>query len=162
MNNSWCNQVLWLPQMVRKNTSRRWDLQSEVGPPIGGVTSNQRCDFQLEVTPPIRGDTSNWRWDSNQRWHLQLEVGPPIGGVTSNWRWDLWSEVGPLIGGGTSDWRWLMHVAPHRGTYVTCRNQLFFWKKKRLFIVDYIKPSPVYQVKCKLVIIEIGFNITLR
>ena len=25
-------------------------------------------------------------------------------------------------------------------------------KKKRLFIVDYIKPSPVYQVKCKLVI----------
>ena len=28
-----------------------------------------------------------------------------------------------------------------------------FEKKKRLFIVDYIKPSPVYQVKCKLVII---------
>ena len=27
-----------------------------------------------------------------------------------------------------------------------------FEKKKRLFIVDYIKPSPVYQVKCKLVI----------
>ena len=26
-----------------------------------------------------------------------------------------------------------------------------FEKKKRLFIVDYIKPSPVYQVKCKLV-----------
>ena len=27
-----------------------------------------------------------------------------------------------------------------------------FEKKMRLFIVDYIKPSPVYQVKCKLVI----------
>ena len=26
-----------------------------------------------------------------------------------------------------------------------------FEKKKRLLIVDYIKPSPVYQVKCKLV-----------
>ena len=26
-----------------------------------------------------------------------------------------------------------------------------FEKKKRLFIVDYIKPSSVYQVKCKLV-----------
>ena len=88
---SWCNQVLWSPQMVRKNTSRRWDLQLEVGPPIGG-------------------EISNWRW------HLRLEVGPPIG-----------------------------------GTHVTCRNQLFFWKKKRLFILDYIKPSPVYQVKCKLV-----------
>ena len=30
-----------------------------------------------------------------------------------------------------------------------------FEKKKRLFIVDYIKPSPVYQVKCKLVILLI-------
>ena len=27
-----------------------------------------------------------------------------------------------------------------------------FEKKERLFIVDYIKPSPVYQVKCKFVI----------
>ena len=26
-----------------------------------------------------------------------------------------------------------------------------FEKKKRLLIVDYIRPSPVYQVKCKLV-----------
>ena len=27
----------------------------------------------------------------------------------------------------------------------------YYFEKKRLFIVDYIKPSPVYQVKCKLV-----------
>ena len=72
---SWCNQVLWSPQMVRK-------------------------------IPP-RGGTSDWRWD------LQLEVSHPIGG-------------------GTSNWRWLMHVGPHRDTHVTCRNQLFFWKKKEI------------------------------
>ena len=88
---SWCNQVLWSPQIVRKNTS-------------------------------------DWRWD------LQLEVRSPIGGEISDWRSHLWSEVSPPIG----------------GTHVTCRNELFFCKK-RLFIVDYIKPSPVYQVKCKLV-----------
>ena len=29
----------------------------------------------------------------------------------------------------------------------------YSFEKKRLFIVDYIKPSPVYQVKCKLVFI---------
>ena len=28
----------------------------------------------------------------------------------------------------------------------------YSFEKKRLFIVDYFKPSPVYQVKCKLVI----------
>ena len=31
-----------------------------------------------------------------------------------------------------------------------------FEKKKRLFIVDYIKLSPVYQVKCKLVLLSLG------
>ena len=72
-NYSWCNQVLWSPQMVRKNTSRRWDLR-------------------LEVRSPIGGDTSDWRW------HLQSEVPPPIGGPTSDWRWDLQSEVPPPIG----------------------------------------------------------------
>ena len=36
-----------------------------------------------------------------------------------------------------------------------------FEKKKRLFIVDYIKPSPVYQVKCKLVyFVSITYYIT--
>ena len=65
---SWCNQVLWSPQMVRKNTSRRWDLRLEVRSPIGGLTSN-------------------WRW------HLRLGVGPPIGGEISNWRWDLRLEA---------------------------------------------------------------------
>ena len=82
---SWCNQVLWSSQMVQKNTSRRWDLWSEVG-------------------PLIRGDTSNWRWD-------------------------LWLKA-PMLHVGIS----------------------YSLEKKRLFIVDYIKPSPVYQVKCKLVI----------
>ena len=77
---SWCKQVLWSPQMVRKNTFRRWDLQLEVRSPIGGDTSNQRWDLQLEVRSPIGGPTSNWRW------HLQLEVLPPIRGVTSDWR----------------------------------------------------------------------------
>ena len=121
---SWCNQVLWSPQMVRKI-------------PPGGGTSNQRC-------------------------HLQLEVGPPIRGGTSNWRCHLWLEVGPPIRGGTSNWRWLMHVGPHRGPHVTCRIQLFFWKKKRLFIVDYIKPSPVYQVKCKLGYFYIYLEFSLK
>ena len=72
------------------------------------------------------------------RWYkkyLQLEVGPAIGGVTSNQRCHLWLEVGPPIRGGTSSWRWLMHVGPHRGTNVTCRNQLFFWKKKRDYLL---------------------------
>ena len=31
-------------------------------------------------------------------------------------------------------------------------------KNKRLFIVDYIKPSPVYQVKCKLVSPVLGIT----
>ena len=44
-----------------KNTSRRWDLQLEVGPPIGDLTSNQRSHLQLEISPPIGGPTS-WRY----------------------------------------------------------------------------------------------------
>ena len=53
---SWCNQVLWSPQMVQKI-------------PPGGGTSNWRSHLQSEVTPLIkvtpliRGGTSNWRWD---------------------------------------------------------------------------------------------------
>ena len=90
--------------MVRKNTSRRWDLQ-------------------LEVRSPIGGDTSDWRWD------LQLEVRSLIGGPTSNWRCHLQLEA-PMLHVGIS----------------------YSFEKKRLFIVDYIKPSPVYQVKCKLVL----------
>ena len=83
------------------------------------------CDHPrwYEKIPP-GGGTSDWRC------HLQLEVGPLIGGGTSNWRWHLWLEVSPPIRGGTSNRRWLMHVGPHRGTHVTCRNQLFFWKKR--------------------------------
>ena len=109
---SWCNQVLWSPQMVRKNTSRRWDLW-------------------LEVTPPIGGGTSNQRWD------LQLEVSPLIGGEASDWRWDLWLEVGPLIGGGLCMWGQTGAPMLHVGIS-------YSFAKKRLFIVDYIKP-------CKLV-----------
>ena len=52
---SWCNQVLWSPQMVQKI-------------PPGGGTSNWRWDLQLEVRSPIGGDTSD------QRWHLWLEA----------------------------------------------------------------------------------------
>ena len=141
------------PDGTKKYLHRRWDLRLEVSPPIGGGTSDW-WDLQLEVSPPIGGGTSDWRWDlqsevglqlevipligggtSNQRWHLQLEVTPPIGGGTSNQSWDLWLEVGPPTGGGTSDWRWLMHVGPHRSIHVTCRNQLFFWKKKRDYLL---------------------------
>ena len=91
-----------------KNTSRRWDLWLEVRSLIGGDTSNQRLDLQLEVRSPIGGPTSN------QRWHLQSEVRSSIRGEISNWRSHLQSEVTPPIG----------------GTHVTCRNQLFFWKKR--------------------------------
>ena len=107
--------------MITQDGTKKY-LQ-EVGPPIGGGTSDWRRDLQLEVPPLIRGDTSNQRWD------LWLEVPPPIGGNTSNRRWDLWLEA-PMLHVGIS---------------------YSFEKKKRLFIVDYIKPSPVYQVKCKLV-----------
>ena len=112
--------------------------------PDGTKITSRRWDLQLEVRSPIGGDTSDWRWD------LQLEVTPLIGGEISNWRWHLQLEVTPLIGGGTSDWRcrWDLQLeAPmlHVGISYS------FEKKKRLFIVDYIKPSPVYQVKCKLV-----------
>ena len=42
-----------------------------------------------------------------------------------------------------------MHVGPQGAPVnITISYSL---KKKRLFIVDYIKPSPVYQVKRKLV-----------
>ena len=115
--------------MVRKNTSRRWDLWSEVGPPIGGDISNQRWHLQSEVGPPIRGDTSDWRW------HLQLELGPPIRGGLC-----MWGHTGAPM----------LHV----------RISYSFEKKKRLFIVDYIKPSPVYQVKCKLV--QFAFTALLK
>ena len=135
---SWCNQVLWSPQLVWKNTSRRRDLWLEVGPPIGGGTSNQRCHLQSEVRSPIGGETSNWRWD------LQF------GGVTSNWRWDLQSEVTPPIRGGLCMWGHTGAPMLHVGINYS------FEKKERLFIVDYIKPSPVYQVKCKLVNIRSG------
>ena len=64
---------------------------------------------------------------SDQRWDLQLEVGPPIRGGLC-----MWGHTGaPMLHVGIS---------------------YSFEKKKRLFIVDYIKPSPVYQVKCKLVV----------
>ena len=127
----WCNQVLWSPQMVQKIPPGggifdwRWDLQLEVPPPTGGLTSNWRWDLQLEVTPwlevtPLIGcGTSNWRW------HLQSELTPSIGGDTSDQRWDP-------IGGEMSNWRWhfQLEVGPQiGGTNVTCRNQLFFWKK---------------------------------
>ena len=92
---SWCNQVLWLLQMVWKNTSRRWDLWLEVGPTIGGEISNRRWHLWSEVTPPIGGGTSDYRLD------LQLEVRSPIGGVTSNWRWDLQLEA-PMLHVGIS------------------------------------------------------------
>ena len=71
---------------------------------------------------------------------------------------------------------WDKHIGPHMGALVcaqlckgsgaevgsqvdmhtctdTCThpNQPFFWKNKRLLIVNYIKELPVYQVKCKLV-----------
>ena len=113
--------------MVQKNTSRRWDLQSEVPPPIGGEISNWRWDLWLEVTPPIGGVISNWRW------HPWSEVVPAIGDEISNWRWDLWLEVLPLMVGKISNWRWDLQLevrSPIGGTHVTCRNQLFFWKKR--------------------------------
>ena len=110
----------------------------EVGPTIRGGTSDQRWDLQFEVTPPIRGDTSNWRWD------LQSEVTPLIRGGTSNQRCHLQLEVGPLIGGG-------LCMLGHTGAPMLHVGISYSFEKKRLFIVDYIKPSPVYQVKCKLV-----------
>ena len=131
---SWCNQVLWSPQMVRKNTSRRWDLRLEVRSPIGGPTSDRRWDLQLEVRSLIGGPTSDQRWD------LQLEARSPIGGP-------------PPIGGDTSDWRWDLRL---EGPMLHVGISYSFEKKKRLFIVDYIKPSSVYQVKCKLVIIKVN------
>ena len=42
----YCDHPRWY-----KNTTRRWDLQSELGPPIRGETSNWRWDLQSEVTP---------------------------------------------------------------------------------------------------------------
>ena len=78
-----------------KNTSRRWDLWSEMGHLIGDEISYWRWHLQLEVTSPIGGDTSDWRWD------LQLEVTPPIRGGTSNWRWDLQLEA-PMLHVGIS------------------------------------------------------------
>ena len=88
---SWCNQVLWSPQMVRKI-------------PPGGGTSNRRWDLWSEMGT------------SNQRWHLQLDMTPLSRGRASNWRWDLQLEVSPPIRGGTSNQRGLMHVGPHRST----------------------------------------------
>ena len=85
---------------------------------------------------------------SNWKSHLQSEVGPAIGGETFTQRWDLQFKISPPIGGCCLR----LEVQPLiGGTHVICRNQLFFEKKKRLFIADYIKPSPVFQVKCKLV-----------
>ena len=111
----------------------------EGGPPIRGGTSNQRWDLRLEVSPPIGGGTSDWRWD------LQLEVTSPIRGDTSDQRCHLQLEVGPPIEGGLCMWGHTGVPMLHVGISYS------FEKKKRLFIVDYIKPSPVYQVKCKLV-----------
>ena len=123
---SWCNQVLWSPQMVQK-------YPQELGPPIRGGTSDWRWHLQSEVGPPIEGEISNWRT------HLWLEVGPPIGvrspigGDTSDWRWDLQLEVRSPNGVPTSDQRWHLWLEvgpPIGGTHVTCRNQLFFEKKR--------------------------------
>ena len=70
---------------------------------------------------------------------------PAIRGGTSNWRCHLQLEVGPPIGGG-------LCMLGHTGAPMLHVGISYsFEKKKRLFIVDYIKPSPVYQVKCKLV-----------
>ena len=70
------------------------------------------------------------KYCDHPRWYKKISPG----GGTSNWTCHLQLEVGlevsPPIRGGTSNWRWLMHVGPHRGTHVTCRNQLFFWKKR--------------------------------
>ena len=83
--NHWCNQVLWLLQMVWKK------YLQEVIPPFGGGTSIWRWH------PPIGGGTSNWRWDSAWRWDLHLEVTPPIGAETSKWRSQLQLEVISLL-----------------------------------------------------------------
>ena len=88
------------------------------------------------------------KYCDHPRWYEKI----PPGGGTSNWRWHLWSEVtpqsevGPPIGGGLCMWGHTGAPMLHVGISYS------FEKKKRLFIVDYIKPSPVYQVKCKLVI----------
>ena len=127
------------------------------------ITPDGTKKYLQEVGPPIGGEISNWRWHLQSEVDLQLEVKSLIGGPTSDQGWDLWSEVRSPIGGPTSNWRWHLWSEvgpPIGGTHVTCRNQLFFWKKKRLFIVDYMKPSPVYRVKCKLVVIFI-YNIVL-
>ena len=68
------------------------------------------------------------KYCDHPRWYEKITPG----GVTSDWRWHLWLEVGPPIGGVISNRSWLVHVGPHRGTHVTCRNQLFFWKKKEI------------------------------
>ena len=113
--------------------------------PPGDGTSDRRWDLQLEVGSQIGGLTSDQRWD------LQLEVSPPIRGETSNLRWHHQSEVGPPIRGGLCIWGYTGAPMLHVGISYS------FEKKKRLFIVDYIKPSPVYQMKCKLVFIR--FNL---
>ena len=48
----------------------------------------------------------------------------------------------------------------HTGALMLHVGISYSFEKKEIIIVDYIKPSPVYQVKCKLVII--GFAFTLR
>ena len=158
---SWCNQVLWLLQMVWKNTSRRWDLHLEVEPPIRGWTSIWKWDLQSEVEPSIGGETSIWRWDPP-------EVGPPvggetlIGGETSIWRWDLQLAVRPSFGGRTpirggtsncrwdSDWRWDLHLdmrPPNGGLNSNWRLFLFLLVKRWdvfLFALIFIVCKPLF------------------
>ena len=59
------------------SSSLRWDLQS-------GGTFNWSWDLQLEVPPGIGGLTSAWSS------HLWLEVPPPIRKLTSNWSSHHW------------------------------------------------------------------------
>ena len=80
----YCDHPRWYEKIPPGGgtSNQRWDLQLEVGPPIG-------------AGPPIRGETSNWRWDLQNskmdvppliRWDLQLEVPSTIRGLTFNWR----------------------------------------------------------------------------
>ena len=90
-----------------KNISRRWDLQLEVRL-IRGETSDWRLALVMEMGPLIGGETSDQKWDH------QLEVRTLIIGET-NWRLDLQLEMRPLIWGrplfrgGTSISRWDLH-----------------------------------------------------
>ena len=107
-NYSWCNQVFWSPQKVRKNTSKRRVLLSEVS------TSNRRW------TCPVKGITSDWRWT------------PPIGGLPSDWKYHLWSQLWSEVslgywqeGEGVTG----VHLLGHKGLHMFTGNYAKGWSR---------------------------------